>query len=198
MSVTLAEIPDNADLEAPEDYRLLRIPIKYLEHFPGNVRENLRLTTEYCASLKEEQQVTITVIPIPADYERADNDNPEALFWVVKGNRRLGGARKVKLDKLLCLIDLTKADKQALLYIDQVVENDEDFRVPLTVFEKNRALTLAIGAGASKTEIRKRTGRSRKEIADALAGGGLSEETRRVAQAMDYAWGTDELAMLAE
>ncbi|HEX4815836.1 MAG TPA: hypothetical protein VFV66_24080 [Nonomuraea sp.] len=193
-----AEIPDNIDLEAPENYRLARIPITYLDHFPGNVREDLHLTTEYCASLKQEQQVIITVIPIPTDHQRGPEENPEALFWVVKGNRRLGGARKIKLDTLLCLIDLTKADQQALLYIDQVVENDEDYRRPLTVWEKTRALTLAFEAGATRTEIRKRTGRTRKEIAEAIAAGQMSEQTRATAQALEYEWTLDELAMLAD
>ncbi|PZG19925.1 hypothetical protein C1J01_10820 [Nonomuraea aridisoli] len=177
---------------------MAQIPIRYLDHFPGNVRQDLHLTREYLASLKEELQVALTVIPIPSGHERGPDENPDALFWVVKGNRRFGGARKIELDSLLCLIDFTKADKQALLYIDQVVENDEDFRRPLTVFEKNRALTLAFDAGATRTEIRKRTGRSRKEIADALAAGKLSDDTRAVAQSMDYAWTTEELAMLAE
>ncbi|MER7363501.1 hypothetical protein [Nonomuraea wenchangensis] len=199
MSASAVELPD--DLEMPEDYRLARIQMKYLDHFPGNVRQDLHLTTEYCASLKEEQQVVITVVPIPADY-KPDPDNPdvnpEARFWVTKGNRRFGGFRKIGRDKPLCLIDLTKADKQALIYIDQVVENDEDYRRPLTVFEKNQALALAFDAGASRTEIRRRTGRSRKEISDALAAGGLSEQTRRTAQTMDYAWTTEELALLTE
>ncbi|MFD2353806.1 ParB/RepB/Spo0J family partition protein [Nonomuraea ferruginea] len=188
--------PD-ADLELPEEFRLARIPVSQLGHFPDNVRENYHITQEFCASLKAQLQVPLTVIPIPADYQRGEGEE-EHRWWVVKGNRRLEGAITIKLPKLLCLIDLTKAEDKASLLVNQVVENDDDFRLGLTPFEQSRALFMAHQLGATRTEIRKRTGRTREEVAQAIAAGKLSEPTRRTAQAMEYAWTLDELALLDE
>lgn len=188
--------PD-ADLELPEDFRLARIPVRHLGHFPDNVREDYRITQEFCASLKAQLQVPVTVIPIPDDYQRGEGEQ-EHRWWVVKGNRRLEAAIMVKLPKLLCLIDLTKTDDKASLFVDQVVENDDDFRLGLTPFEQSRALFMAHQLGATRTEIRKRTGRTREEVSQAIAAGKLSEQTRRTAQAMEYAWTLDELALLEE
>ncbi|MDA0634359.1 ParB/RepB/Spo0J family partition protein [Nonomuraea sp. CA-218870] len=190
-------VEPDADLELPEDFRLARIPVRQLGHFPDNVREDYHLTQEFCASLKAQLQVPVTVIPIPADYQRGEGEE-EHRWWVVKGNRRLEGAITIKLPKLLCLIDLTKAEDKASLLVDQVVENDDDFRIGLTPFEQSRALFMAHQLGATRTEIRKRTGRTREEVAQAIAAGKLSERTRRRAQAMEYAWTLDELALLEE
>ncbi|MEV4837852.1 hypothetical protein AB0K05_25245 [Nonomuraea sp. NPDC049486] len=190
-------VEPDADLERPEDFRLARIPVNQLGHFPDNVRENYHITQEFCASLKAQLQVPVTVIPIPDDYQRGEGEE-EHRWWVVKGNRRLEGAITINLPKLLCLIDLTKAQDKASLFVDQVVENDDDFRLGLTPFEQSRALFMAHQLGATRTEIRKRTGRTREEIAQAIAAGKLSEPTRRTAQAMEYAWTLDELALLDE
>ncbi|MFC5821009.1 ParB/RepB/Spo0J family partition protein [Nonomuraea harbinensis] len=191
------DVEPGADLELPEDFRLARIPVSHLGHFPDNVREEYHITQEFCASLKAQLQVPLTVIPIPADYQRGEGEQ-EHRWWVVKGNRRLEGAITINLPKLLCLIDLTKAEDKASLFVDQVVENDDDFRIGLTPFEQSRALFMAHQLGATRTEIRKRTGRTREEIAQAIAAGKLSEPTRRTARAMEYAWTLDELALLDE
>ncbi|MFC5813616.1 hypothetical protein [Nonomuraea harbinensis] len=200
MSITSEAHPPtdpDADLEAPKDFRLARIPVRQLGHFPDNVREDYHITQEFCASLKAELQVPVTVIPIPDDYQRGEGEQ-EHRWWVVKGNRRLEGAITIKLPKLLCLIDLTKGDDQASLLVDQVVENDDDFRIGLTPFEQSRALFKAHQLGASRTEIRRRTGRTREEVSQAIAAGKLSEQTRRTAQVMEYDWTLDELALLQE
>ncbi|MFD9950621.1 ParB/RepB/Spo0J family partition protein [Nonomuraea sp. NPDC059023] len=187
------------EVSVPDDYRLAKIPLKYLGHSPKNVRRDYQVSAAFCASLKAELQVVITVIPIPDHYQRGEGEQ-EHRWWVVKGNRRLAGARAVDppLPHLLCLIDLTKSADDPAHYIDQVVENDEEFRRGLDVFERADALFAAYGSGATKAEIRRRTGRSRDEIAAALKTGRLSAETRAFAQRMDYAWTLDELALLAE
>ncbi|MDP4510296.1 ParB/RepB/Spo0J family partition protein [Nonomuraea turcica] len=184
-------------LEPPENFRLANIPVRHLGHFPDNVREDYHLTQSFCASLKSEQQVPVTVIPIPADYQRGEGEE-EHLWWVVKGNRRLAGSLMINLPTLLCLIDLTKAEDRASLLVDQVVENDDEFRRGLTPFEQSRALFLAHQLGATRTEIRKKTGRTREEVAQAITAGKLSEPTRRSARAMEYTWTLDELALLEE
>lgn len=190
---------DPAGLEVPDGYRLARIPVEQLDHFPGNVREDYQLSEAFLASLAAELQVPLTVIPIPDDHPRGDDPDEQARgWWVVKGNRRLAGARKAGLTSLLCLIDLTKTHDRAEAFIDQVVENDDDFRKGLNAFEQARALFLAHRAGATRTRIRKKTGRSREQVAQAIAAGKLSEQTREQARAMAYEWTLDELAMLAE
>ncbi|MEV0150025.1 MULTISPECIES: hypothetical protein [unclassified Nonomuraea] len=188
---------DRPDLIEPEDMRLLRIPIKYLDHYPDNVREDFQLTPAFCKSMVTELQVVLTVIPIPDHHVRQEGEE-EFLFWVVKGNRRLAGGRKVKLKDMLCLVDLNKAGDRAKRFLDQVVENDEQLRRPLTPFEEAKALFQAHQAGANRAEMRQRTGRSRQQIADGIRAGRLSEQTTRAAQDMDYAWTVPDLVLLAE
>ncbi|SPL88421.1 Chromosome (plasmid) partitioning protein ParB [[Actinomadura] parvosata subsp. kistnae] len=176
---------------------MLRIPLKYLTHFPDNVREDFGITPAFCKSLLAKQQVVLTAIPIPDDYDRQEGEE-EFLFWVIKGNRRLEGGRKLQLETMLCLVDLTMVGDRAGLFIDQLVENDGDFRVSLSAFEQAQALFQAHQAGASRTELRQRTGRTRQQITAGIKAGKISEQTRRAAQAMDHAWTLDDVALLAE
>ncbi|GIH68363.1 ParB/RepB/Spo0J family partition protein [Sphaerimonospora thailandensis] len=185
------------DLREAEGLRLVRIPLKFLDHHPGNVRSDFALTEAFCQSLAAEQQVPVHVIPIPADHERAEGEEGYR-FWVTKGNRRLAAARSTQLPDLLCLIDLAKAGDRAGLFIDMVVENDDDYRHGLTAFEQAQALFEAHHAGASRTRLQKVTGRSRQQIAEALTVGGLSATTQQGARQMDYEWTLEDLALLAE
>ncbi|MGW3352655.1 ParB/RepB/Spo0J family partition protein [Nonomuraea rubra] len=175
----------------------MHIPLKYLTHFPDNVREDYGITPAFCKSLLAKQQVVLTAIPIPDDYDRQDGEE-EFLFWVIKGNRRLEAGRKLQLETMMCLVDLTMAGDRAGLFIDQLVENDGDFRLPLSAFEQAQALFQAHQAGASRTELRQRTGRTKEQITAGIKAGKISEQTRRAAQAMDYAWTLDDVALLAE
>src|SRR5690606_2697478 len=47
---------DPAGLEVPDGYRLARIPVEQLDHFPGNVREDYQLSEAFLASLAAELQ----------------------------------------------------------------------------------------------------------------------------------------------
>lgn len=143
------------------------------------------------------QQVVLTAIPIPDDYERQEGEE-DYLFWVTKGNRRLEGGRKLKLETMLCLVDLTMAGDRAGLFIDQLVENDGDFRLPLSAFEQAQALFQGHQAGASRTELRQRTGRTKAQISAGIAAGRLSERTKRAARAMNHVWTLDDIASLSE
>lgn len=185
------------DLREAEGLRLVRIPLKFLDHHPGNVRADFALTAAFCQSLAAEQQVPVHVIPISADYERAEGEE-DYRFWVTKGNRRLAAARSTNLPDLLCLVDLAKAGDRAGQFIDMVVENDDDYRRGLTAFEQAQALFEAHQAGASRTRLRRATGRNRRQIAEALTVGGLSATTRQAARGMDYEWTLEDLALLAE
>ncbi|AQZ62996.1 Chromosome (plasmid) partitioning protein ParB [[Actinomadura] parvosata subsp. kistnae] len=194
MSTVPLHLPDIAQ---PDNLHLLRIPLKYLTHFPDNVREDYGITPAFCKSLLAKQQVVLTAIPIPDDYDRQEGEE-EFLFWVIKGNRRLEAGRKLQLETMLCLVDLTMVGDRAGLFIDQLVENDGDFRVPLSAFEQAQALFQAHQAGASRTELRQRTGRTKQQITAGIKAGKLSEQTRRAAQAMEHAWTLDDVALLAE
>ncbi|MFC0862452.1 ParB/RepB/Spo0J family partition protein [Sphaerimonospora cavernae] len=180
-----------------EGLRLVRISLKFLGHHPGNVRADFALTEAFCQSLAAEQQVPVHVIPIPADHQRAEGEE-DYRFWVTKGNRRLAAARSKDLPDLLCLVDLAKAGDRAALFIDMVVENDDEFRHGLTAVEQAQALFEAHQAGASRTRLQKITGRSRRQIGEALTAGGMSATTRQMAGQMDYEWTLEDLALLAE
>ncbi|MFD0479878.1 ParB/RepB/Spo0J family partition protein [Nonomuraea thailandensis] len=188
---------DLPDIAQPENLHLLHIPLKYLTHFPDNVREDYGITPAFCKSLLAKQQVVLTAIPIPDDHDRQDGEEA-FLFWVIKGNRRLEAGRKLGLETMLCLVDLTMIGDRAGLFIDQLVENDGDFRLPLSAFEQAQALFQAHQAGASRTALRRRTGRTREQITAGIKAGQISEQTRRAARAMDYAWTLDDVALLAE
>ncbi|WP_055483802.1 ParB/RepB/Spo0J family partition protein [Sphaerimonospora mesophila] len=185
------------DLREAEGLRLVRIPLKFLDHHPDNVRSDFALTGAFCQSLAAEQQVPVHVIPIPADHQRAEGEEDHR-FWVTKGNRRLAAARSTQLPDLLCLIDLAKAGDRAGQFIDMVVENDDEFRHGLTAFEQAQALFEAHQAGANRTRLQKATGRNRRQISEALTAGGLSATTRQAARQMDYEWTLEDLALLAE
>ncbi|MFD8564671.1 hypothetical protein ACFV1N_46035 [Streptosporangium canum] len=186
-----------SDLTAPEDIKAFYIPVEWLDHNPDNVREDYQLDDAFCASLATDQQVLINVVPIPDDYVRAEGEE-NYRFWVTKGNRRLAGARQVGMDRLLCLVDLRKAGDRAAQFLDMVVENDDNYRRGLTAFEQARALFEARKAGAKITQITKVTGRKREDVTAAITAGGLSEQTRQAAAAMDYEFDIHELSLLRE
>ncbi|MEU7942440.1 hypothetical protein [Microbispora bryophytorum] len=194
-------MPETADwengLREAGNVRLARISLHLLDHHPGNVRADYALTEAFCRSLAAEQQVAVHVVPIPDDHPRGEGEEGYR-FWVTKGNRRLSAARHQQLPNLLCLIDLAKAGDRAGQFIDMVVENDDDYRRGLTAFEQAQALFAAHEAGASRTRIRKLTGRTREEVAGAITAGRLSATTRQAAQQMNHDWTLEDLALLAE
>lgn len=186
-------------LVAPQGKLLAEIPVAHLAHHPLNVREsdNYDLSNRFLASLKTEQQVLITVVPMPEDAERPE-DKPEARWWVVKGNRRLAGADLTGKTTLECLIDHTIDPLHPGHLINQIVENDRELRRPFTPEEEATAMALALDAGASRTAIRKKTGRTREEINAGIAAGKLSPETKQHLKEMDYEFTLLERAMWAE
>lgn len=194
-------MPATADwengLREAGNVRLARIPLHLLDHHPGNVRADYALTEAFCRSLAAEQQVAVHVVPIPDNHLRGEGEEGYR-FWVTKGNRRLAAARQEQLPDLVCLIDLAKAGDRAGQFVDMVVENDDEFRRGLTAFEQAQALFAAYEAGASRTRIRKLTGRTREQVAGAITAGRLSTQTRQAAQEMDYDWTLEDLALLAE
>jgi ParB family chromosome partitioning protein len=79
-----------------------------------------------------------------------------------------------------------------------VVGNGAGYRRNFTPFEEATALFAAEQAGATKTRIRKATGRSAAQVKTALAVGGLSDEARKATGEMTAQLDLDQLALLAE
>ncbi len=70
---------------------------------------------------------------------------------------------------------------------------DQQLRLKITT-----ALFAAHEAGATRTRIRKATGRKADQVKTALAAGGLTTSTREQAGELDLQLTLDELALLAE
>jgi ParB-like nuclease family protein len=79
------------------------IPVGQLAGHPGNVREDLSLGTEFCASVAE-TGVRIPLIVTPG---------PDGGLRVLEGHRRLAAAVKGGLTEVPCVLDPAHADDEA-------------------------------------------------------------------------------------
>ena len=79
-----------------------------------------------------------------------------------------------------------------------VTANSGAYRKNFTPLEEATALFAAHEAGASRTRIRKATGRKADHVKTALAAGGLTPDTRDQIGGLDRQLTLDELALLAE
>src|SRR6266487_2829104 len=91
-----------------------------------------------------------------------------------------------------------RAGDQAGQFLDMVVANSDGHRRNFAPVEEAAALFAAHEAGASRTRIRKSTGRKAEDIKTALAAGKMSGETRAAAGDLAAQLSLDELALLAE
>jgi ParB family chromosome partitioning protein len=163
------------------------IPIDLLRPHPDNARADLGLTEEFIASIAE--------FGIRKPLQVAPDD--DGGFLVIDGNRRLAGAIKAGKSAAPCYLDPAAADK-ASQFLDMVMGNGAGYRKNFTRLEEATALFAAHEAGASRTRIRKATGRTAAQVKSALAAGGLSAEARDAAGEMSAQLDLDQLAMLAE
>src|SRR6266536_2728297 len=79
-----------------------------------------------------------------------------------------------------------------------VTANSGAYRKNFTPLEEATALFAAHEAGATKTRIRKATGRKADQVNTALAAGGISAGTRGQVGSLDRQLTLDELALMAE
>jgi ParB family chromosome partitioning protein len=178
----------------PEDAAMadrprLMIPVSDLAAHPGNVRADLNLTAEFLASVAAEG-VRIPLLIMPA---------PDGTSWrVIEGHRRLAAALKSGLAEVPCAIDPGRAGDEAGQYVDMLLANSDGYRTNYTVIEEAAALFAAHQAGASRTRLRKATGRTAAQVKTALAAGGLSPDTKARAAELDRELTLDDLALLAE
>lgn len=164
------------------------IPVDQLAAHPGNVRQDLDLTPEFLASVAE------MGVRFPLLVTLRDDGG----WLVIEGHRRLAAAIKAGLAEVPCVLDPGRASDQAGQFLDMVIANSDGHRRNFTPAEEAAALFAASEAGASRTRLRKSTGRNAGEIKTALAAGGISEQTRATAGNLAGQLTLDELALLAE
>jgi ParB-like chromosome segregation protein Spo0J len=164
------------------------IAVDKLTAHPGNVRENLDLTPEFCASVAENG------VRIPLLITTDTDDG----YRVIEGHRRLAAAVKAGLAEVPYDLDGERAGDEAGQYLDMVTANSAAYRRNFTPLEEATALFAAHEAGATRTRIRKVTGRRADQVKTALAAGGLSAGTREQVGGLDRQLTLDELALLAE
>ncbi len=164
------------------------IAVDQLTAHPGNVREDPDLTPQFLASVAE-TGVRIPLLITPHDDES---------FLVIEGHRRLAAAVQAGLAEVPCVLDPGRAGDAAGQFLDMVVANSDGHRRNFAPVEEAAALFAAHEAGASRTRIRKSTGRKAEDIKTALAAGKMSGETRAAAGDLAAQLTLDELALLAE
>jgi len=172
---------------ATANCRLL-IAVSELTAHPGNVREDLNLTPELVASITAEGVRIPLLITTSAD----------GGWLVIEGHRRLAAAVKAGLAEVPCDIDRCRAGDEAGQFLDMLLANSDGYRANYTIFEETAALFAAHEAGASRTRLRKATGRTAAHVKSALAAGGLSADTRARAAELGPDLTLEDLAVLAE
>jgi ParB family transcriptional regulator, chromosome partitioning protein len=165
------------------------ISVAQLAAHPGNVREDLDPTTEFCAS------VAGSGVRIPLLVTR---DGDDGNFRVIEGHRRLAAAVKAGLAEVPCVLDGTRAGDEAGQLLDMAIANSDSYRRNFTPAEEAAALFAAHEAGATRTRIRRATGRKAEEIKTALQAGGISADTRAQMGTAAGQLTLDQLALLAE
>ena len=164
------------------------IPVSELTAHPGNVREDLELTPEFCASIASEGVRVPLLVTTTSD----------GGYRVIEGHRRLAAAVKAGLEAVPCDLDPDRAEDEAGQYLDMVLANGDAYRKNFAPVEEAAALFAAHEAGASRTRLRKATGRKAEEIKTALKVAQISPETRSAAGDLTRQLDLEELALLAE
>jgi ParB family transcriptional regulator, chromosome partitioning protein len=164
------------------------IAITLLSTHPGNVRDDLDLSAEFCASVAE-TGVRIPLLVTP---------HPGGGYQVIEGHRRLGAALKAGLAEVPVVLDPARSGDEAGQYVDMVVANSSGYRKNFTPLEEAAALFAAHEAGASRTRLRKATGRKAEQIKTALAAGRIADSIREQAGSSAGQLTLDNLALLAE
>jgi ParB-like chromosome segregation protein Spo0J len=152
------------------------------------VREDLELTPEFCASVAATGVRVALLVTAAGD----------GAFRVIEGHRRLAAAAKAGLETVPCDVDPGRAGDEAGQYLDMLLANGDAYRRNFVPAEEAAALFAAHEAGASRTRLRKATGRKAEEIKTALKVAQISPQTRSVAGDLTRQLDLDGLALLAE
>ncbi|MFF3982344.1 ParB/RepB/Spo0J family partition protein [Streptomyces sp. NPDC001828] len=142
----------------------------------SNVRQNLSLNEKFLKSITANGvKVPVVVLPLGED-----------TYELKMGHRRYFAARTTKQNKdeqdaievPAYVLDpsLREAGED---FIDQLIENDDDYRRGLTELEQADALFGAVGAGMKQTRVAELTGRSRRHVSQAVkTSQSVGEQTR--------------------
>jgi len=164
------------------------IVVDQLTAHPGNVRDDLHLDAEFCASIAE------AGVRVPLLVTTAGDGG----LRVIEGHRRLAAAIRAGLSEVPCVLDAARAGDDAGQFLDMAVANGAGYRRNFTAQQEADALFAASEAGATRTRIRKATGRSAGQVKAALQAGSLSAETRTRAARLGRQPDLETLALLAE
>jgi ParB family chromosome partitioning protein len=164
------------------------IAVSDLAGHPGNVRADLSRTPEFTASIASEG-VRIPLLVTPA---------AGGGWRVIEGHRRLAAAIDAGLAEVPCDVDAGREGDEAGQFLDMLLANGDGYRVNYTAAEEAAALFAAHEAGASRTRLRKATGRTAVQVKTALTAGQLPAETVAAAVRACSEATLDDLALLAE
>ncbi|MET8160312.1 ParB/RepB/Spo0J family partition protein [Sphaerisporangium sp. NPDC005289] len=160
------------------------IPVDLLVAHPGNVRQDRQASEEFCRSVAAAGIITPLEITV----------EPDGGYRVVDGNVRLDAALKVGLPAVPYFFSTDTADDEGLQYLHMLITSR--FRTSLSVHEEAQALFSAAQAGMTRTQIRRVTGLSSREVKAGVRAGGLGGAAKQLAAGMDYEWTLEELALL--
>jgi ParB family transcriptional regulator, chromosome partitioning protein len=189
--VTADPAPASPDGPSASPVVLQLVAVGELAAHPGNVREDLDLSQEFVASVAD------SGVLVPLLVTSGDGDG-SAGYRLIEGHRRLAAAVKAGLGQVPCIIDRGRGEDQARQFLDMALANGSPYRANFTAAEEAAALFAAHEAGASRTQIRKATGRKAADVKAALAAGGISAQTREAAGELTRQLSLDQLALLAE
>lgn len=96
----------------------LMVAVTELAAHPGNVREDLELTAEFCASIAS-AGVRVPLLITPTG---------EGAYRVIEGHRRLAAAVQAGLAEVPCDLDPGRAGDEAGQYLDMLLANSDAYR----------------------------------------------------------------------
>jgi len=173
----------------------LMMPVDWLTAHPHNIRTDLDLDPEFCASIAEAG----VLVPLRITIEPgADGDADR--YRVIDGHRRLAAAVKAGLAEVPYDLAADRQGDEAGQYLDMFTAHRH--RKGYTRLEEADALFAASEAGANRTRIRKATGLKAPDVKAALAAAALGGEVRASVAEVSQERGDDltleDLAILAE
>ncbi|MET8142721.1 ParB N-terminal domain-containing protein [Sphaerisporangium sp. NPDC005288] len=186
VDIPAAPIADAEGLQGGETVYTERpmIPVDLLVAHPGNVRQDRQASEEFCRSVAAAGIITPLEITV----------EPDGGYRVVDGNVRLDAALKIGLLAVPYFFSTDTANDEGLQYLHMLITSR--FRTSLSVHEEAHALFSASQAGMTRTQIRRMTGLSSREVKAGVRAGGLNGAAKHLAARMDYEWTLEELALL--
>lgn len=146
---------------------------------PRNVRKDLDLDDAFVRSIAA-NGVKVPVVVVPLG-DHADLAPGATLQYELKmGHRRHGGAKKAKRTEIPAVVLDPSLREAGEDYIDQLIENADEYRRGLSELEQADALFGALDSGMKVAAVAKRTGRTKDQVTQAASTSrSLGEPTRK-------------------